>query len=63
MIRTGIDVLDASKTIVPCNLSNLTYTIEKLRQIGYRILVSEIINHNYIYLVADKQFKMIDSKK
>ena len=63
MINTSYDVLEPSKSIVHCKLNRLTYTIEKLRQIGYRILVSELINSEHVYLVADKQFKRIEGRK
>lgn len=63
MNKIGRDILEPSKTIVHCKLNRLTYTIEQLREIGYRILSSEVITYNHVYLVADKQFKMIERKK
>lgn len=63
MIKIGQDVLDTSKTIIPCKLRHLTYTIENLRLIGLRILVNEVISNDHVYIVAEKQFKMIESKK
>lgn len=63
MIKIGQDVLDTSKTIIPCKLRHLTYTIENLRLIGLRILMNEVISNDHVYIVAEKQFKMIERKK
>lgn len=63
MIRVGQDILDPSKTIIPCKFKHLTYTIENLRLIGLRILIEEVISKDHVYIVAEKQFKRIESQK
>lgn len=58
-----MDNLDPSKMIVHCRLDKLRYEIAELKKIGQKVLLTEMMGHNHVYIVAIKAFKAIEDKK